>query len=563
MDDSSEERTVIYDPLVELIQLFEGVRANQDEGSSMDDLSIEDALKRHIVSGMKKGLETRLQTAMETYSPLDIINNILLDGMKTVGELFGAGKMQLPFVLQSAEAMKAAVRYLEPHMEKAEGGDRGSILLATVQGDVHDIGKNLVDIILSNNGYRVVNIGIKQPVDSILDAAKKNGCQVIGMSGLLVKSTVVMKDNLEVMNERGLSGIPVILGGAALTRAYVEQDLRSIYKGKVFYAQDAFEGLRLMEEIGKDEPVLDTAALDEVPVERVRSHRLPDEEARFFVFDGEKSAIEPLDEVPVIPFYGTRIWTKFDPFEIFRHINTVALFRGQWQFKKEASMSNPEFNAWLEENVQPIFQQMQNRLARVIKPAAKWGYFPCASSGNSLIIFEDDGKTERARFNFPRQSTEKRLCLADYFRSVERVQETGQPDVICLQIVTVGPDVTELEHKKFNDGDFQEYLFTHGMGVESAEALAEFWHKQVRHEMGIDDAEPQTMKEMFGAKYRGSRYSFGYPACPRVEDQRILFDLLKPEDIGVELTQEYMMSPEQSTSAIVVHHPEAKYFNIR
>lgn len=562
---SNPERTCTYDPLIELMKRFENVRAADTNADPFADLGVEDRLKKHIVDGIKKNLERHLQDALETYAPLAIINDILLDGMKTVGELFGAGKMQLPFVLQSAEVMKAAVRHLEPLMEKVEGSEKGSILLATVAGDVHDIGKNLVDIILSNNGYRVVNIGIKQPVNNILDQAAANNCQVIGLSGLLVKSTLVMKENLIEMNHRGLSHYPVILGGAALTRAYVEEDLRAIYEGRVFYAQDAFEGLALMEQIGSGDAAaapVEAADPDEETLairKRVASHRLPDSDPELYAFDGTRSDIVPVAEPPALPFYGWRKRDKFDPFELYKYVNTVALWRGQWQFRRGDGMDNLQFNAWLEENARPTFERLQRELASVLRPRVIWGYFPCRSDGNDLIIYHDDGATERTRFRFPRQSDQRRLCLADYFLPVG----SPAPDVVGFHIVTVGHEVSAYERSLFEKGDFQEYLYVHGMGVESAEALAEYWHQQIRIEMGIADQEPAEKKLLFSAKYHGSRYSFGYPACPNLEDQAKLLELLPAGEIGIELSEEFMLIPEQSTSAIIVHHPEAKYFNIR
>jgi len=568
------QRVVTYDPLIELMARFENVKATSTAANPFEGLGVEDSLKKHIIDGIKKGLEAHLDEALQTYTPLAIINDILLDGMKVVGELFGAGKMQLPFVLQSAEVMKTAVRFLEPLMEKVEGSEKGSILLATVAGDVHDIGKNLVDIILSNNGYRVVNIGIKQPINSILENAQAHKCQVIGMSGLLVKSTLIMRDNLLEMNSRGVSTTPVILGGAALTRSYVEDDLRAIYEGHVFYAQDAFEGLRLMGELCGDsaatssssktsapikgeEPIVEADEQDVAP--RVRSHRLDVLDKELYVFTGVKSEIVPVSETPKLPFYGARKHSKFDIWEIYKYINPIALFRGQWQFRRQEGMGNVEFNAWLNENAQPIFERMKRDLASVMRPRVKWGYFPCASDGNDLIIFQDDSKTERLRFTFPRQRDGRRLCLADFFKPVPEESK----DVVGFQIVTIGSEVTKRERELFAKGDYQDYLYTHGMGVETAEALAEYWHKQVRHELGIDGQEPSDMRLLFSAKYHGARYSFGYPACPNLEDQAKLFELLNPTDAGIELTEEFMLDPEQSTSAIVVHHPEAKYFNIR
>ena len=566
-----DDKVCTYDPLMELMGRFENVKAANTSANPFEGLSVEETLQKHIVDGIKKNLEAHLEGALKKYTPLQIINEILLAGMKTVGELFGSGKMQLPFVLQSAETMKASVRYLEPLMEKVEGSEKGSILLATVAGDVHDIGKNLVDIILSNNGYRVANIGIKQPINAILDKASEHRVQVIGLSGLLVKSTLVMKDNLIEMNERGLHYYPVILGGAALTRGYVEEDLRSIYQGSVFYAQDAFEGLRLMEEIGdaafdgkakneKRKTKPDSKDEEETGyTPRVRSHRTDVLASHLYVFDGTKSDIEPVAQPPKLPFYGARKHTKFDIFEIYKYINPIALFRGQWQFRRQEGMDNPAFNAWLEENVRPIFERMQRELASFLLPRVKWGYFPARSSGNDLIIYEEDAKTERMRFTFPRQSEGRRLCLSDFFLP----EESAEPDVAGFHIVTVGSEISKRERKLFETGDYQDYLYVHGMGVETAEALAEYWHRQIRIEMGIDDMEPEDMRLLFSAKYHGSRYSFGYPACPNLEDQAKLMELLQPEDIGIELSSEFMLEPEQSTSAIIVHHPDAKYFNVK
>jgi len=549
-----DEKRVTYDPLIELMSRFEGVRISNDSEDAFAALSVEDRLKKHIVDGIKKNLDAHIQDALKTYDPLTIINEILLDGMKTVGELFGAGKMQLPFVLQSAEVMKAAVSQLEPLMEKVEGSEKGSILLATVAGDVHDIGKNLVDIILSNNGYRVVNIGIKQPINNILDQCSANQCQVIGMSGLLVKSTVIMKDNLLEMNERGLAKIPVILGGAALTRGYVEDDLRDLYEGQVHYAQDAFEGLRLMEQIGSGE-----AITIEPRGERVKSHRTDGLDPELYIFDGTKSDVEPAESIPTLPFYGSRTRDKFDIFEIYKYINLTALWRGQWQFKRPDGMDNPGFNDYLEQEARPIFERMQRELANILSPRVAWGYFWAQGDGNDLIIFEEDQKTERLRFTFPRQREGRRQCLADFFRPLG----SQEMDVVGFSIVTVGSEVAQLERSMFEKGDFQDYLFTHGMGVESAEALAEYWHKLMRSELGFGHADPPDIKGLFGVKYQGARYSFGYPACPNIEDQAKLFELLEPNRIGIELSEEFMLVPEQSTSAIVIHHPAAKYFNIR
>ncbi|MEZ0327056.1 MAG: vitamin B12 dependent-methionine synthase activation domain-containing protein [Fimbriimonas sp.] len=546
------EKTCVYDPLHELMARFENVKAGPSNADPFEGLGVEDRLKKHIVDGIKKNLDRDIQDALVTYTPLQIINDILLDGMKTVGELFGAGKMQLPFVLQSAEVMKTAVAHLEPLMERVEGSEKGSILLATVQGDVHDIGKNLVDIILTNNGYRVVNIGIKQPINAIIEKTQEHKCEVIGLSGLLVKSTLVMRDNLVEMNERGLHSYPVILGGAALTRAYVEHDLRAIYKGKVYYAQDAFEGLDLMGRFADPSEEPEVSDIDADPVRSHRTHELPKD---LYVFTGERSEVVPVENPPALPFYGERKHTRFDVFELYKYINPIALFRGQWQYKRPEGMSNPDFTQWLEDNAGPVFERLKRELASVIKPKVKWGYFGCRSEGNDLIILEEDNQTERTRFRFPRQSEGKRLCLSDFF--------SPNLDSVAFHVVTVGEDVSKLEKELFAAGDYQDYLYVHGMGVETAEALAEYWHKQIRAEFGIDDQEPEDMRLLFSAKYHGARYSFGYPACPKLEDQTQLFELLKPQDIGLELSEEFMLIPEQSTSAIIVHHPEAKYFNVK
>lgn len=555
-----DERTEAFDPLTAFMALFENVDTAKQADDSIEDLPVEERLKRHIVDGRKKNLQENLDIALKTYEPLQIINEILLDGMKEVGELFGAGKMQLPFVLQSAEVMKSAVSYLEPLMEKTEGAEKGSILLATVAGDVHDIGKNLVDIILSNNGYRVVNIGIKQPISNILSEAEAHKVNAIGMSGLLVKSTLVMKDNLLEMNDRNAMDYPVILGGAALTRAYVERDLRAIYKGRLWYAQDAFEGLRIMDGLaGAAGQVAEAVEEQEQIYARITSHRLPETDPGLYDFDGSISDVAKDIVAPEPPFIGRRVVQSIRVEDVYPYINTIALFRGQWGFKRPAELGNEEFNKYLAENAEPVFERMKEELAKIFRPRVVYGYFPVQSCGNDLIIYEDDKQTPRARFRFPRQSTDKRLCLADFFAAVD----SGRMDVAAFDLVTVGAEVTELERKLFADGKYQDYLYVHGMGVETAEALAEYWHKQVRQEWGIAGEDAAEIKLLFSTKYRGCRYSFGYPACPNLEDQRILFELLKPEEIGVHLTEECMLVPEQSTSAIIAHHPEAKYFNIR
>lgn len=557
-----DERAEGYDPLVDFMSKFENVSSQFTQKEDLTSLPVEERLKRHIIDGVKQNLQANLSEALKSYSAIDIINNILLDGMKVVGELFGEGKMQLPFVLQSAEVMKAAVSFLEPYMEKVEGSEKGSILLATVAGDVHDIGKNLVDIILSNNGYRVVNIGIKQPINNILSEAEAHKVDVIGLSGLLVKSTIVMKENLLEMNARNITNYPVILGGAALTRSYVDQDLRSIFKGRVFYAQDAFEGLRLMKELCESNGnALDYEELkDDAPVtRRVSSHRLPDSDPELYEYKGIKSDVKLLDNLPKPPFYGRKVVADIDVDDIYPFINEVALFRGQWGYKRPKDMDNVQFQEYLEEHARPHFDRLKNELKDILKPRVVYGYFPAQSDGNDLIVYAENECDEIARFRFPRQTTDKHLCIADFFADVK----SGKMDTVAFHLVSVGGEVTKLERGLFEKGEFQDYLFVHGMGVETAEALAEYWHKKIREEWGINDNEPTDVKALFGVKYRGCRYSFGYPACPNLEDQEILFRLLHPEDIGVSLTEEFMLVPEQSTSAIICHHPEAKYFNIR
>lgn len=546
-----EGRNVSYDPLAALIQKFEDVDASTTKADPFESTTLEEALQKHIVDGIRQGLEDRLEQARQIHEPLHIINEILLRGMKTVGELFGAGKMQLPFVLRSAEVMKVAVAHLEPYMERVEGSERGSMLIATVAGDVHDIGKNLVDIIMTNNGYRVVNIGIKQPIANILEQAEATKCQVIGMSGLLVKSTLVMRDNLIEMNARGLSHYPVVLGGAALTRAYVEEDLRAIYEGPLYYAADAFEGLELMDTIAKSAGQKPEPA----KAKRASSHRVDESDASLYVFDGVRSEVDRLIPVPQPPFWGARTSVEPTIADITPYINKVALYRGQWQFKRPSDVSNPDFTAWLHNEADPIFERMCAELEGVIQPAVTWGYFKAKSEGNTLHIYSGEEEL-LGSFTFPRQSVRKRLCLADYFRAMD---EPGF-DTVAFHLVTVGQAISDHERELFKKGDYTDYLYVHGFGVECAEALAEYWHAKIREELDIHHDDPKGMKQIFAARYQGSRFSFGYPACPKLDDQKLLMDILLPEQIGVTISEEFMLEPEQSTSAIICHHPQAKYF---
>ena len=566
-----------YDPLGEFTKLFEGVTAKSKKKEARGE-TVEERLKYHIIDGEKLGLEANLKLALESYSALDIINNILLEGMKVVGDLFGSGQMQLPFVLQSAEAMKTAVRFLEPFMEKKGGATaKGTMVLATVKGDVHDIGKNLVDIILTNNGYRVINLGIKQTIDAILSAYEEHRADAVGMSGLLVKSTLIMKENLEVMNERGIE-VPVVLGGAALTRRYVEDDLKSLYKGTLFYARDAFAGLHTMDKLmngGREErphPAVGTQA-SSLPIEE--PDELLAEEAKLGVRKSARprgstktlgdtthtlrSDVRSDVPIPAPPFFGSRVVQDIPLEDVFAYINETALFKGQWQFK-QGRKSAEEYQAFVAEQVRPVFEELKDRSERdgLLVPKAVYGYFHCQSSANDLIVYDNDAETEWVRFTFPRQPSGKRLCLADYFASVE----SGRVDVVAFHLVTVGRRASEYSQELFKSDNYADYLYFHGLSVESAEALAELWHKRIRQEFDIADHDAKNLNELFRQGYQGSRFSFGYPACPNLEDQAKLFELLDPSRIDVELTEEFQLDPEQSTSAIIIHHPEARYFSI-
>ncbi|MBV8859238.1 MAG: methionine synthase [Acidobacteria bacterium] len=578
----------VYDPLAEFTKLFEGVKAKKEQKVD-NNLPVEERLKLHIIDGEKIGLEDNLNLALRSYSALDIINNVLLDGMKVVGELFGSGQMQLPFVLQSAEVMKAAVRFLEPFMEKKGGATaKGTMVLATVKGDVHDIGKNLVDIILTNNGYKVINLGIKQPIEAILQSSEEHKADAIGMSGLLVKSTLIMRENLELMNERGIN-VPVVLGGAALTRRYVEEDLESLYQGRLFYARDAFDGLHTMDLLtgsgahaGQSEQAKaakasagagngSTAVAPEDDAEElvgedaklgVRAARARPRgvlKSREAASHTERSDVNPNAPIPRAPFYGARVVEHVPLERVFKFVNETALFKGQWQFK-QGRKSAEEYRAFVAEKVRPVYDELKLHAEResLLVPQVTYGYFPCQSEGNDLVVYHEDERTERTRFTFPRQPGGRRLCLADFFAS----KESGRVDVVAFQLVTVGRRASEYAHELFKTDNYSDYLYFHGLSVESAEALAELWHKHVREELGIAGRDAAELPKLFHQGYQGSRFSFGYPACPDLEDQTKLFELLGPERIGVELSEEFQLVPEQSTSAIIVHHEEAKYFSI-
>ncbi|MEN9679776.1 MAG: hypothetical protein RLZ57_905 [Actinomycetota bacterium] len=540
----------VYDPLQEFLSLFDGVELSSSKISRAEELAklpLEQRLSQRIIDGEKSGLTDDLDTALKNgIKPLDIINDYLLSGMKEVGELFGSGKMQLPFVLQSAEVMKLAVSYLEPHMDKTDDSGRGTVLLATVKGDVHDIGKNLVDIILSNNGYKVVNIGIKQTINQIIDAANESNVDAIGMSGLLVKSTMIMKENLEELSARGLSKKwPILLGGAALTRAYVEQDLASQFDGEVRYAKDAFEGLNLVDAImavKRGEPGAALPPLRERRVKVKKDLNLP--------VDTRPSDVLKNVEIPEAPFYGSKVIKGIPLADYVGMLDERALFVGQWGLKNDPETGRQQLRALLNE------AQAKGWL----NAAVVYGYFPAVSDGNDLVVLHHDGPNkggERVRFSFPRQSRDRRLCIADYFAA----KDYGKVDVVAFHIVTMGQSVSEATSKLFTANNYREYLELHGLSVQLTESLAEYWHARIRQELKIDNNDSKDLAEIFDQGYRGSRYSFGYPACPDLELQVQLCELLEPERIGVSLSEEFQLHPEQSTSAIIVHHPEAKYFN--
>jgi len=574
-----------FDPLTAFVELFpdSGAEAVTKKADPFEGLTIEEALKKHIIDGEKRGLTDRLDVAMKTYPPLKIINDILLEGMKVVGDLFGRGEMQLPFVLQSAETMKASVAHLEPHMEKIEGSSKGKIVLATVRGDVHDIGKNLVDIILSNNGYTVYNLGIKQPVADILKAAEEKKADAIGMSGLLVKSVAVMKENLEELNARGVK-TPVLLGGAALTRDYAEDDLASLYGGSLLYCRDAFDGLKVMDSIssGKIDAYFDEQKERAAKRKALRANAVKPSDAT-----AKKAEITTDNPVPTPPFWGRRVVTGINPSNVFSFINETALFTGQWGFKRKG-LSEADYEKLLDDKARPVFEDLKRRAQaeKFIEPKVVYGYFPVQADGDDLIVYdpsafipghEKRGATavpneeapavsmvpfetpkELLRFGFPRQNGRRLLCISDFYRTVA----SGQYDVLAIQLVTVGDKSTELAEALRKENRYQDYLYLHGFGVESAEGLAELWHKRVRQELGFGAEDDPDTRKIFQQSYRGSRYSFGYPACPNLEDREKIVQLLKPEEIGVSLSENYMLVPEQSTDAIVAHHPQAKYFDV-
>jgi 5-methyltetrahydrofolate--homocysteine methyltransferase len=549
--------------------MFEGVKAGEVEKEDRSDWTLEQRLSTRIIEGDRDGLTADLDEAMAGgLEPLFIINDILLSGMKVVGDLFGKGEMQLPFVLQSAETMKTAVAHLEPHMEKVEGGSsKGRIVLATVKGDVHDIGKNLVDIILTNNGYEVHNLGIKVNVAEMVDKAVEVKADAIGMSGLLVKSTLIMRENLEELNTRGLAEIPVLLGGAALTRVYVERDLREVYEGRLFYGKDAFEGLHVMDRLGStkrgdtaDDPEWGRVPIDSTIELKGRFAAPGTEEDAPVDLPARSPEVVDDNEVFTPPFLGSQVVKGISLDEIAGFINETALFRNQWQFRPEHGESDAEFK----DRIRPTLREelAKAKAAGILLPQLVYGYFPVNGDGDDLVIWTDERRTEeRARFHYPRQRKDKFLCIADFFRPAAG----PEVDYAAFHIVTMGPAVSEATAKLFADDRYQEYLLLHGLGVEMAEALAELWHKRIRTEWGFVAEDGPALAGLFRQQYRGGRYSSGYPACPDLEDNVTILELLDGGRLGLECSEDtgFQYQPEQTTSALICHHPQAKYFVAR
>ncbi|MEY4081577.1 MAG: methionine synthase, partial [Actinomycetota bacterium] len=551
-----------YDPLKTLMAMFEGVTSVTAEKEDRSDWTIEQILRRRIIDGEREGLTADLDRAMaEGNAPLDIINNILLDGMREVGELFGSGQMQLPFVLQSAETMKMAVAHLEPHMDKAGSAtSKGKLVLATVKGDVHDIGKNLVDIICTNNGYEVHNIGIKIGIQEMLDKVREVGADALGMSGLLVKSTIIMRENLEEMNAAGMSDVPVLLGGAALTRTYVEQDLRKVYDGRVFYGRDAFEGLSTLDKLmeikrtGVDDPDFGRKLGERIIPKREKTEVDPADLPR------RSPEAETDNTVFVPPFLGTKVVKGIGLDDIAEYINETALFRNQWQYRPENGESDEDFKA----RIRPILREQlaSAKASGVLVPQVVYGYFAVNGDGNDLVVWTDATRTtELTRFSYPRQTEAPYLCIADFFRPVE----SGETDYAAFHIVTMGSPVSEKAAELFAANKYDDYMKLHGIGVEMAEALAEYWHHRIRSEWGFVDEDGPTVAGLFRQQYRGGRYSWGYPACPDLEDNARVAEILEAGRIGIEVNEDtgWQYQPEQTTSAIICHHPKAKYFVAR
>ncbi|HEY1106139.1 MAG TPA: vitamin B12 dependent-methionine synthase activation domain-containing protein, partial [Agromyces sp.] len=578
---------VTYDPLARMLDLFAGVDTSalrDQRAAELAALPVGERLERRIVDGARKGLEEDLDAALASgLKALEIVNDHLLEGMKVVGERFGAGEMQLPFVLQSAEVMKNAVALLEPHMEKSDSSGKGRIVLATVRGDVHDIGKNLVDIILTNNGYEVINLGIKQPIADIIKAAEEHDADVIGMSGLLVKSTVVMKENLLELNSRGLAKRwPVILGGAALTRTYVEDDLDGIFDGQVRYARDAFEGLALMEPLVK---IARGADPDEVGLPPLKK-RIHAAGSRLTLTEPDampaRSDVATDNPVPAPPFWGTRIVRGIALADYAAYLDERATFMGQWGLKPGRGEDGATYEELVEREGRPRLRYWLDRILSegLLDASVAYGFFPVVSEGDDVVVLHhgddptgvlgvpgllapDGGSggalgTDRLRFHFPRQRRDRHLCLADFVRS----RESGLVDVLPVLLVTAGAKIDEFTAKLFAENKYRDYYEVNGLVMQLTEALAEFWHARIRSELGFAGEDPTDTAGLFKLEYRGARFSLGYPACPEMEDRRKVVELLRPERMGVELSEELQLHPEQSTDAFVFHHPEAKYFSV-
>jgi len=579
-----EDGICVYDPLTELTKLFEGVSTKEARasGPSLADLPIEERLKQHIIDGERIGLEPSLDEALQTYPPLQIINTFLLDGMKVVGELFGSGQMQLPFVLQSAETMKSAVAHLEPHMEKSEGEStsKGKFLIATVKGDVHDIGKNLVDIILTNNGYEVINLGIKQSCEAIVEAQREHQADCIAMSGLLVKSTAFMKDNLQAFNDAGID-VPVILGGAALTPRFVQKDCREVYDGKVIYGRDAFADLRFMDALMDakrsdnwtntkgflaDAPQgvgLDEESTTSESAEETSTSASDAPAADLPPVSSDRSDAVPAEAAPVPPFLGSAVITEadIDIAEVFHYLDRNALFAGQWMLRKTKEQSRDDYEAMLQEKAEPVLQEWMQRCINesLLTPRAVYGYFPAGRDGNTLRVFDADGTRELGCFELPRQRSGNRYCIADFFNDLDA---EGRPtDVLPMQAVTMGQKASVVAQELFKGDRYSDYLYFHGLAVQMAEAMAEWVHARIRSELGFADPAGMPLRDVLAQRYRGSRYSFGYPACPNVADSRQQLDWLGAERIGLSMDASDQLEPEQSTTALVALHSQARYFS--
>jgi 5-methyltetrahydrofolate--homocysteine methyltransferase len=552
-------RTDDYDPLQELLALFDGVKVNSGAADEHLDWPVDQRLSQRIIDGNRNGLETDLTEALDSgMGALAIVNDVLLEGMKVVGERFASGEMQLPFVLQSAETMKSAVAFLEPFMEKADQGGKGTVVLATVKGDVHDIGKNLVDIILTNNGYEVINLGIKIGINEMIAAAEEHKADAIGMSGLLVKSTLIMRENLVELNQRDLADFPILLGGAALTRTYVERDLREIYDGRLFYGRDAFEGLRTMDRLvelkksGEVDPVFGR----EISKKNVpKRSRLEPQDTAPVEGQPARSAVASDNKLFVPPFVGTRVAKGIPIDDIVEYLNLTALFRNQWGFRPENGEDDTQFKDRVRGTLREELAKAKE--GDLLIPQVSYGHFAANAEGNDLIIWTDETRrTERMRFTFPRQRKEPWLCIADFFRSTD----SGDEDFASFMLCTIGARASEEAARLKSEDRYTDYLFLHGLGVEMAEATAEYWHRRIREELGFADEDGPSLAGLFRQTYRGGRYSWGYPACPDLTDNAKVVELLGGDRVGVTVSEGFQMEPEQTTDAIICHHPEAKYF---